>query len=58
MNLPIENGIPVFFKRINHNIKVQEIFFKIQKSTKSQQKHAFILWADPQILDMEEFDLW
>jgi len=36
---------------------VQEIFFKIQKSTKSQQKHAFILWADPQILDMEEFDL-
>lgn len=53
---PIENGIPIFFKRINHNINVQEMVFEIKKSTKSQEKHAFILWADPQIIEMSEFD--
>jgi len=53
---PIENGVPVFFQKINHDLKVQKINFEILKSEKSQTKHAFILWADPQVLDMDEFD--
>ncbi|MBP6610330.1 MAG: hypothetical protein KA206_04485, partial [Paludibacter sp.] len=53
---PIENGVPVFFQKINHDLKVQKINFEILKSEESQTKHAFILWADPQVLDMDEFD--
>lgn len=52
---PVVNGIPVFFKKINQNQKSQKINFEIRKSEKSQSKHAFILWADPQVLDIEEF---
>ncbi|HRZ98081.1 MAG TPA: calcineurin-like phosphoesterase family protein [Paludibacter sp.] len=53
---PIVNGIPVFFEKINQSLKTQKINFEILKSEKSQSKHAFILWADPQVLDVEEFD--
>ena len=49
------NGIPVFFQKINQNLKSQKINFESRKSEKSQSNHAFILWADPQVLDMEEF---
>ena len=52
---PVVNGIPVFFQKINQNLKSQKINFEIRKSEKSQSNHAFILWADPQVLDMEEF---
>lgn len=55
-NSPIVNGIPVFFQKINPDLKEQKIDFEIIKSDKSQFKHAFILWADPQVLEMEEFD--
>lgn len=54
---PIEDGVPVFFEKIKPELKNQKINFEISKSAKSQQKHVFILWADPQVLDMEEFDL-
>lgn len=53
---PIENGIPVFFKKINPELKKQKINFELRKAAKSQTNHAFILWADPQVLEMEEFD--
>ena len=53
---PIQNGVPLFYKQINPELKNQKINFEIKKSEKSQLKHAFILWADPQVLDMEEFD--
>lgn len=56
LHFSIENGIPVFFQKINHSLKTQKINFEILKSEKSQTKHAFILWADPQVLDLEEFD--
>ena len=52
---PIENGIPVFFRRINPELKKQKINFELIKAVKSQTNHTFILWADPQVLDMEEF---
>lgn len=55
-NSPIVNGIPVFFQKINPELKKQKINFEIIKSGISQSKHAFILWADPQVLEMEEFD--
>ena len=52
---PIENGIPVFFKKINPELKNQRINFELIKAVKSQTNHAFILWADPQVLELEEF---
>lgn len=54
---PIKDGIPVFYAPIDKTVKGQHIDFPLNQSKQSQQKHAFILWADPQILDMEEFDL-
>ena len=54
-NSPIENGIPVFYKKIQPELKKQRINFELKKATKSQEKHAFMLWADPQIAELEEF---
>lgn len=56
-NSPIENGIPVFYKKINPEKKKQEIDFELIKGIKPQTNHAFIVWADPQVLDVEEFEL-
>lgn len=53
---PIEKGIPVFFQKIDPDLKKQEFDFEIKKSEKSQLIHKFILWADPQVLELSEFD--
>ncbi len=53
---PIENGIPVFFAKLNSTSKKQKINFELIKSTKSQTRHNLILWADPQVLETSEFD--
>ncbi len=52
---PIVNGTPVFYNKINPIQKKQTINFVLNKVDKSQINHAFILWADPQVLEMEEF---
>lgn len=56
-NSPANNGIPVFFEKINHKLNSQEVRFKLYRSEKDQTNHAFVLMADPQILDNEEFEL-
>lgn len=53
---PVHDGVPLFFKKINPELKKQKINFELIKAVKSQTIHAFILWADPQVLEMEEFD--
>lgn len=53
---PVVDGIPVFFAKVNSNLQKQKIDFELIKSDKSQLKHRLILWADPQVLDMSEFD--
>jgi hypothetical protein len=53
---PIENGIPVFFAKLKTDLQKQKINFELIKSEKSQLKHNLILWADPQILDTDEFE--
>ena len=55
-NSPLENGIPVFYEKINNNSLIQRVNFELEKSKVSQYKHVFILWADPQIQKLEEFD--
>ncbi len=54
---PVKNSSPVFYEAINPALKNQTINFSILKSEKSQIKHAFILLADPQVHDLDEFDL-
>lgn len=52
---PTENGIPIFFKKIENSVGTYN--FEISKVNKPQTKHTFIVWADPQIIDPEEFKL-
>lgn len=54
---PIQDGVPVFYTAIDTSKKVQQINFKLTACNLSQRKHAFIVMADPQIHDIEEFDL-
>ncbi len=54
---PIRNGVPVFYAPISANAKVQKVDFELIKAKKSQQKHTLIAWADPQVLEIEEFAL-
>jgi len=53
---PVVDGIPVFFAKVNSNFQKQKVDFELIRSDKSQLKHWMILWADPQVLDMSEFD--
>ncbi len=55
---PLENGLPLFYKRINNeNSDVFIRNFELIKSRKSQEKHAFIVMADPQVIEPSELDL-
>ena len=53
---PVADGVPVFFKALEPGRKNQKVDFEILKSERSQDKHVFIAWADPQVLDEEDFD--
>lgn len=52
---PLENGVPVFYKGIVSNRDCYD--FEIMKSMREQYRHAFVVWAAPQIIDPEEFQL-
>jgi beta-glucanase (GH16 family) len=52
---PVVDGVPVFYKNIS-SANNQKIDFEISKAAASQENHAFIAWADPQVLEMAEFD--
>ncbi|MFC4676136.1 calcineurin-like phosphoesterase C-terminal domain-containing protein [Dysgonomonas termitidis] len=53
--IPIENKVPCFFKKIEKSDKKkQKIDFELQKSSVDDNKHTFIVWADPQVNFMDE----
>lgn len=54
---PLSDGVPHFYSRIDSVKLKQKINFEIQKALRSQDKHAFVLWTDPQVYEMEEFKL-
>jgi len=54
---PIKKGLPIFFAPIDSVKKTQEIDFELDSCKQSQLKHAFIVWADPQVIELKEFDL-
>ncbi len=54
---PIHESVPVFYSAIDTSKKAQQINFSLTACKQSQTKHAFILMADPQVHDIEEFDL-
>ncbi len=54
---PTENGIPVFYAPLRHDVKVQIVNFELNKSSKSQQRHAFVFFGDPQVSDEHELAL-
>src|SRR5690554_3708336 len=53
---PVVDGIPEFDKTLDVDKKNQKVDFELNKAAKSQDKHKFIVWADPQVLDPEDFD--
>jgi hypothetical protein len=56
-NSPVVDGVPVFYRALHPELQKQSVDFELFGSTKSQLKHAFILWADPQVLETAEFNL-
>lgn len=54
---PVVNGVPLFYQFLSPDRPKQTVDFLINKANKPQKKHAFILWADPQVLETSEFDL-
>jgi hypothetical protein len=55
---PVEKGLPLFYRRIDHE-KGDSLVrnFELIKSRKNQARHAFIVWADPQVIEEPELDL-
>lgn len=52
---PREKGIPIFYKKIEDQNDTYN--FEISKVNIPQTNHTFIVWADPQVIDPEEFKL-
>ncbi len=52
---PIKNGLPVFYKKITPESETYD--FELKKAKLLQNKHTFVVWADPQIMEPEEFGL-
>jgi hypothetical protein len=52
--IPNEKGVARFYETINRNAASQTIDFALQKLSQADDKHAFILWGDTQILDKED----
>ena len=52
---PVENGVPVFYQALDAQKAGYD--FELLKVEKDQTKHTFVVWADPQIIDPEEFTL-
>lgn len=53
---PTERGIPVFYQKIDKDSPKQKMIFNLKKSDKEQLNHTFLVWADPQVKELEEFD--
>ena len=47
--------VPVFYKAIDKNRADQKIDFVLDRSSRDQARHTFVVWADPQVLLKEEF---
>jgi hypothetical protein len=53
-NSPLEGVIPQFFATVDPSAEKQKVDFELTASPQSQDKHTFIVWADPQVLRPEE----
>lgn len=54
----VEHGLPIFYRRINNeagDLYVRD--FDLIKSRRDQERHAFIVCADPQVRETAELDL-
>jgi len=54
---PVINGVPVFYKVLNKKQKTQQVNFELNKAQRSQHNHAFVVWADPQVMDEVELEM-
>ncbi|MDR3652895.1 MAG: calcineurin-like phosphoesterase family protein [Paludibacter sp.] len=54
---PIQDGVPLFYAKLDKNKVEQQINFDLKACNKSQVKHAFILWTDTHLKDTEDYNL-
>lgn len=54
---PLVDGVPVFYASVNKLLKKQTINFELKSASRNQHRHAFVVWADPQVLDEGEVEL-
>lgn len=52
--VPAEEGLPRFYKKIRPQKGVFHADFSLRRMTRSDKKHYTILWADPQINNTEQ----
>lgn len=52
--VPAKEGIPQFYKKIEPRQGVFRADFSLRRMTRSDKKHYAILWADPQINNLEQ----
>lgn len=56
--IPNDKGISKFYSPLHKNGKAEEINFELHKLTMDDQKHTFIVWADPQMQNAADTDLF
>ncbi|WP_207426602.1 calcineurin-like phosphoesterase family protein [Pedobacter sp. SYSU D00535] len=54
---PHQNSISQFYKKIDHSKNTFAADFQLTKLSQSDDKHAFVVWADPQIQNRKDADL-
>jgi len=55
---PVEKGVPLFYRRIDNEQGSSLVRnFDLLKSTQDQDRHIFIAWADPQVIEVAELEL-
>ena len=52
---PIEEGVPVFYQALDPQKNHYD--FELLPVEKDQSRHTFVVWADPQVIDPEEFSM-
>lgn len=53
-NSPVIKGVTTFFRKITNEVQNDKYDFELEKKPSNDQKHTFIVWADPQIIDIKE----
>ncbi len=49
-HIPAKDGVARFYSPVSRDGSMQQVDFVLEKSSEDFHKHAFVVWADPQII--------